>query len=88
MRFRLDEAIAADQIAVRVTYLDRGLGAWSLGVSNSPEKEVVHNVDSGRWKTITVSMPQERLRDAELLLNHESGADTIFHMIEIERREN
>jgi hypothetical protein len=33
-------------------------------------------------------MPQERLRDAELLLYYESGADTIFHMIEIERREN
>ena len=37
---------------------------------------------------LTVSMPQERLRDAVLLLNHKSGADTIFHMIEIERREN
>ena len=88
MRFRLDNAFAADQIAVRVTYLDQGRGAWSLGVSNSPEKEVVQNGDSGRWKTITVSMPHERLREAELLLNYESGADTIFHMIEIERKEN
>ena len=88
MRFRVDDAFAADQVAVSVTYLDQGLGAWSLGVSSSPDKEVVHNGDSGRWKTITVSMPQTRLRDAGLLLNYESGADTIFHMIEIERREN
>ena len=38
MLFELDEAFQADTIEVNVTYLDRGRGAWSLGVPGSSEK--------------------------------------------------
>ncbi len=84
MRFELDEAFQADTIVVNVTYLDQGRGSWSLGVDGSPEKDLFHNSDSGQWKTVKIPMPRKRLRGAPLLLNHESGDDTVFHMIEIE----
>ena len=83
MRFELDEAFQADTIAVNVTYLDRGRGAWSLSVLGSPEKELFHNGDSSQWKTVKITMPRKRLKDANLLLNYEGGDDTVFHMIEI-----
>lgn len=83
MRFELDEAFQADTIAVNVTYLDRGRGAWSLSVLGSPENELFRNGDSGQWKTVTITMPRERLQDAKLLLTYEGGDDTVFHMIEI-----
>ena len=58
MRFELDEAFQADTIEVNVTYLDRGRGAWSLGVLGSPEKELFRNSDSGQWKTVKITMPR------------------------------
>ena len=85
MRFELDEAFQADTLAVNVTYLDRGQGAWSLGVLGLPEKELFRNSDSGQWKTMKITMPRRRLQDAQLLLNYEGGEDTLFHLIEIER---
>ena len=62
-------------MTVRVTYLDRGQGRWSIC-----GKEV-QNRDSGLWKTESIV-----LNDVdELELNYESGDDTVFHMIEVER---
>ena len=86
MRFELDEAFQAGTIEVNVTYLDRGRGSWSLGVRGSPEKDVFRNTGSGQWKTVEITIPRERLRHAPLLLNYESGDDTVFHLIEITRR--
>lgn len=85
MRFELDEAFQANTIVVNVTYLDQGRGTWSLSVYGWPEKDLLHNSDSGQWKTVKISMPRQRLRGAQLLLNYEGGDDTVFHMIEIER---
>lgn len=69
--------------AIRVTYLDRGRGQWSLEVSGENEKKIVRNSDSGEWKTLTVEIKE--LRDAELRLNYEGGDDTVFHRVEIEK---
>lgn len=85
MCFRLAENFNAEHIGVRITYLDRGEGRWSLGVSGQSGKRQVRNTDSGEWKTLTVSMARNVLRNAELLLQHEGGGDTVFHMIEIEK---
>jgi len=85
MRFQLDEAFQAETIEINVTYLDQGRGIWSLGFFGSPGTERVQNANSGRWKTMTVTMPRVRLRGTQLELNYETGADTVFHMIEIER---
>ena len=84
MRFRLDDAFDADMIEVRITYLDRGNGIWSLGVSGQPDRNLVRNTDSGAWKSMTVTLSRAVLRDAELLLKYHRGDDTVFHMLEIE----
>ncbi|MCF7849857.1 MAG: hypothetical protein K9M45_13480, partial [Kiritimatiellales bacterium] len=85
MRFQLDKAFKADQVEVRVTYLDKGTGNWSLGVSGTSVKKMVRKTDSGEWKTVSVTMPGKVLRNAELQLRHEGGDDTVFHMVEIEK---
>jgi hypothetical protein len=85
MSFELDAAFDAEAIAVSITYLDQGRGVWSLGVSGLSEKHLFHNSDSGQWKTMMVMMPRNALRGEQLLLNYESGPDTVFHLVEIER---
>ena len=85
MRFQLHEAFKAEQVEVRVTYLDRGKGSWSLGVSGS-RTEPIQNSDSGEWKMVTIELPTKQLLGAELELSHEGGDDTVFHMVEIERK--
>jgi len=86
LRFKIDENFNADQVEVRVTYLDRGQGSWSLGVSDNSVKKLVHNSNSGKWKTIIVEMSGKVLHGTELQLNYEDGDDTIFHMLEVEKK--
>jgi hypothetical protein len=83
IRFKLDETFKAKAVTVSVTYLDKGTGTWSLGISGSSGAKRVQNTSSGLWKTETVSLPGSAL--GELLLKHERGDDTVFHMVEIER---
>jgi hypothetical protein len=81
MRFKLDDSFAAQAVNVEVTYLDRGRGCWSLSHVGKSSPVRVQNTDSGRWKTETIKVSDA----AELALNYESGDDTVFHMIEVER---
>jgi hypothetical protein len=81
MRFRLDAEFKATGVKVNIIYLDRGTGAWSIGLPDNKDATRVQNSDSGEWKTRTVTASGM----TELVLKHESGDDTIFHMVEIER---
>jgi hypothetical protein len=83
MRFQLDNAFQAETIAVNVTYLDRGQGAWSLSVPGSSAEQLFRNSGSGQWITATTMMPRKHLLDGQVLLNYEGGEDTMFHLIEI-----
>ena len=85
LRFRLNEKFEGDRVEVRVTYLDRGTGQWSLGVSGKSGGKQMYNSNSGEWKTLRVEVSRNILRDAELMLNYEGGEDTVFHMVEVER---
>ena len=87
MRFRPDENFNADPVEVRITYLDRGRGNWSLGIVGDPGRKLIRNSNSGKWKTVTFEMSGKVLQNAELQLNYEGGEDTIFHMVEIEKIE-
>ena len=80
MRFQLDPAFHSKMAKVTVTYLDQGTGAWSLGVPGKDGTRVQNN-NSGEWKTKTVILPEV----SEIVLNYESGDDTIFHLIEVEK---
>jgi hypothetical protein len=82
MLFRLDSDFKAKEVKVNVTYLDKGTGSWSIGLPDNRALARVQNNNSGEWKTKTVT----GAGIAELVLKHESGNDTVFHLIEIERR--
>jgi hypothetical protein len=81
MRFRLDAGFNARTVKVNVTYLDKGTGSWSVGLPGKKDATRIQNTGSGEWKTKTVTLSG----DAEFVLNHESGDDTVFHLIEVER---
>lgn len=85
MHFKLDETFKAKAVTVSVTYFDKGTGTWSLGIPGKTAAKRVQNTGSGLWKLETFSLPGSALD--ELLLKHEEGDDTVFHMVEIERVE-
>jgi len=81
-------------VTVRVVYLDRGHGRWALKYDalDDPAKvaRTVTNGDSGRWKTLSVALPDARLRHrgpegADLILVDLDRSDAIFHWIEVSR---
>lgn len=80
MRFQLDKSFGAKEVTVNVTYLDRGTGTWSVGVPEAAAVQI-KNTNTGQWKTKTI--PFSGL--TELSLKHETGDDTLFHLIEVER---
>jgi hypothetical protein len=97
MRFRLDPrffaATAHRSARVRVIYLDRGRGTWALKCGGSGDERMMMTVrcrDSGQWlekeTTVEGARPGDRpTTPFDLALQHVSGDDTAFHMIELER---
>ena len=81
MRFQLDTGFNAKQAKVTVTYLDQGTGSWSIGFLGKDYAKVFQNENSGAWKTQTITFSGI----SDLVLMHESGDDTIFHLIEVDR---
>ena len=80
LRFQLDPGFAAKQVKVSVTYLDQGTGSWSIGLPDQASATRIQNSNSGKWRTQEVTLP----RFAELVLKHEAGDDTVFHLLEVE----
>jgi hypothetical protein len=66
---------------VRVTYLDQGTGSWSIGLPGKEGATSIQNTNSSEWRTKVVLLSGV----AELVLKYESGEDTVFHLIEVER---
>lgn len=81
MRFRLAPEFKPKDVKVNVTYLDKGTGAWSIGLQGKDGATRIKNNNSGEWKTATVTFSEI----SEIVLKHESGDDTVFHLIEVER---
>jgi hypothetical protein len=81
MRFHLDAGFAAKQVKVSVTYLDQGTGSWSIGLPGKEGATSIQNTNSSEWRTKVVLLSGV----AELVLKYESGEDTVFHLIEVER---
>jgi len=80
MRFQLDPAFNSKMAKVTVTYLDKGTGVWSHGIPGKDGTRI-ENSNSGEWKTKTVTLPEV----SEIVLNYESGEDTVFHLLEVEK---
>ena len=81
LRFQLDPGFAATQVKARVTYLDQGTGSWSLRLPGKEGVTRIQNTNSREWRTQVVSLSGV----TELVLQHEAGEDTVFHLIEVER---
>lgn len=81
LRFQLDPRFAAKQVKVSVTYLDRGTGSWSIGIPGKEGATRIQNTNSRDWRTQVVSLSGV----TELVLNYETGDNTLFHLIEVER---
>jgi hypothetical protein len=99
MAFRLDTRFFGKTnkpraVTVRVVYLDRGRGEWSLDYNAGGQRKsavVVGCENTGEWKEAIVTLRDAVFNQglpgsADLILRHVAGADTIFHMIELDRR--
>lgn len=83
------------RVDVRVVYLDEGHGKWSLNYvdKNGILKKAisVENCNSGKWKEVTVEIDDAAFaangpKGADLILSNESKENTIFHMVELTRK--
>ncbi len=98
MSFRLAAGFFAapaqpQPVRLRVVYLDAGQGKWELVYAAANGERVARTVEltgSGTWRDVTLTlvdaMWDHRLAGgADLALRHAGGADTVFHLIELER---
>ena len=81
MHFQLDAGFNAQKVKVTVTYLDKGTGSWSIGLPGKDDTKIFQNKNSGGWKTESVTSSGI----SDLVLKYESGDDTTFHLIEVDR---
>ena len=98
MSFRLADGFfprvtATAPVRLRVVYLDGAAGKWEL-VYATPAGEkiarVVETANTGEWREVVVTLPDatwsHRLAGgADLKLHHGGGADTVFHLVELQR---
>ncbi len=81
-------------VRIRVVYLDRGMGRWSLRYAKNGKTATayrVENGDTGQWKEKTVDLNNVLVagalrRGADFVLRYEGGDTTLFHLIEVDRR--
>ncbi len=98
MFFKLDEHFFPDRsqphtVRVRIIYLDKGKGTWSLNYNDQNRKKEAIRVtcnDTGKWieKNITIEhalFSSGLEKGSDLTLRYLGGDDTVFHLIELER---
>lgn len=81
-------------VTLRIVYLDAGRGQWDLVYATAAGEKVARKVEltgSGEWRDVRLSLTDavwdHRLRGGgDLALRHAGGADTTFHLIELERK--
>ena len=78
---------------IRVAYLDKGRGTWSLVYATAAGEKIaqqITNTDTNEWRDLRLTLPDalwdHRLPGGgDIALRYVSGADTIFHIIELAR---
>ncbi len=97
MYFRLADQFckerAGSTLLLRVIYLDEAASSWTLSYHTTTgikEALAVTNTGSGHWRETTVTVHDAAMRHggprgADLMLSSKRG-DTVFHLLEIERR--
>ena len=83
------------KVKVRVVYLDKGNGKWSLRYSDERGSlkmaKMITNRNTGRWKEVIVEINDASFmakgpKGSDLVLSNESNENTIFHMVEVMRK--
>jgi len=83
---------SGNKVKVRIIYLDKGTGRWSLQYINKKGRiktaSKVSNNNSGRWKEIIVAINDGLFagkgpKGADLILTNDSKENSFFHMIEV-----
>jgi hypothetical protein len=101
MYFDLDDRFFTDkqkphEVNIRVVYFDKGKGSWELKFDSLDQPERIglniQNTDSGKWKEAVVAIKDGRFnnrgpRSSDIELVNTSNEDTIFHMVELTRKE-
>ena len=98
MYFALDKkffrgSTIEQKVTIRIIYLDKGNGAWSLNYVNANGKKeayIVNTTNSGRWVTKTINVNdaffvQKLDHGCDVSIKYLSGDNTIFNSIEILR---
>jgi len=98
MRFRLDKMFFGgsrrpQKVRIRVVYLDKGSGSWSLAYQTPSGPATAIKVkcrNTGKWIDEQVEVTDAVFTrsapgGADLTLKYAGGDDTIFHMIELTR---
>ncbi|MBF0196329.1 MAG: hypothetical protein HQL32_01395 [Planctomycetes bacterium] len=94
MSFRLHSAFAEApkaKVDVRIVYLDRGKGSWSLHYAKGGSLEKafsIKNKNSGKWKETVASISALDVGKGvtNFTLQYDGGDDTLFHLIEVNKR--
>jgi hypothetical protein len=99
MIFRLADGFfptpaAAHAVKLRLVYLDAGKGSWELAYATGAGEKTARKIElggSGEWREVSVTLADavwdHRLGGGgDLALRHAGGADTTFHLIELERQ--
>lgn len=81
-------------VRVRVVYLDKGQGSWSLvyaTAAGEKSAQTVRLTDSGAWRDLVVDLPDAvwgggLAGGGDLALKYGDGDDTVFHLIELTRQ--
>jgi hypothetical protein len=94
MYFALDknffkENTSPRNVTIRIIYLDRGTGSWSLNYFDGAAKKEAYKVtctNSGNWITksvqINAAFTQKLEHACDVTLKYLSGDNTIFNSIE------
>ena len=98
MYFRCDDGFCqadkSHKLLLRVIYLDEGTNSWTLeydAAGGMKEAIRIANTDSGEWREETVlvddaAMQRRGPRASDLVLSSKEG-DGVFHLIEVEKRD-
>jgi hypothetical protein len=99
MSFRIADGFFAspansERARLRVVYLDAGQGRWDLVYSSAKGEKMARSIEltgSGEWREINETLADavwdHRLAGGgDLALRHAGGVDTVFHLLELERR--
>lgn len=81
------------KVAIRIVYLDKGTGSWSLNYSDGSAKKEAYKItcnNSGNWITKSVNIDavfaQKLEHSCDVSIKYLSGDNTIFNSIEILRQ--